>query len=85
MIPHGDCGNLDTGCCILEQEGHSRPVFGIGFQVDGSLAATIGLDAHARVWDLRSGACVAILEGHVKQAIALDWSPNGLFVAKFRT
>lgn len=46
-------------------------------QCDGSLAASSGMDAAPRVWDLRSGRCVVVLEGHVKSVLALDFSPNG--------
>eukprot|EP01105_Mastigella_eilhardi_P019835 TRINITY_DN4685_c0_g1_i1.p2 TRINITY_DN4685_c0_g1~~TRINITY_DN4685_c0_g1_i1.p2 ORF type:complete len:185 (+),score=48.16 TRINITY_DN4685_c0_g1_i1:102-656(+) len=54
---------------------------GVGFQCDGSLVATCGGDAFVRVWDLRTGMCIAVLEGHVKQAVGLDWSPNGFMFA----
>ena len=36
-----------------------------------------GLDAYIRIWDLRSGRSICVLEGHVKQIHALDFSPNG--------
>lgn len=36
---------METGVCLLEQEGHSRAVYSIAFQCDGSLAASAGLDA----------------------------------------
>jgi len=35
------------------------------------------LDAITRVWDLRSGKSVQVLQGHVKQILALDFAPNG--------
>ena len=37
---------------ILHQEGHSRAVFDIKFNKDGSLAASGGLDAYGRIWEL---------------------------------
>ena len=37
--------DLETSTCLLEQEGHSRAVYDLDFQVDGSLAASVGLDA----------------------------------------
>ncbi len=37
--------DLQTGQCLLEQEGHSRAVYALAFQQDGALAATGGLDA----------------------------------------
>lgn len=35
------------------------------------------MDACGRVWDLRSGKCVYLLEGHLKNVLAMDFSPNG--------
>lgn len=75
---------------ILLQEGHSKGVYAIAFQLDGALVATAyvtvvtvsvtfarGGDCGVRVWDLRSGRNIALFEGHVKQVLTLDWSPNG--------
>jgi WD40 repeat protein len=36
-----------------------------------------GLDAIGRVWDLRSGRTAMVLDGHVKDILAIDFSPNG--------
>jgi len=41
------------------------------------LAASVGLEAHGRIWDLRQGKCVMTLVGHVKQCLSVDFSPNG--------
>ena len=37
--------DVESGVCLLEQEGHSRSVYTVAFQCDGSLAASGGLDA----------------------------------------
>lgn len=66
-----------SGQELLLQEGHSKEVYAIGWQDDGALVATGGLDAIARVWDARTGKTVWVLDGHVKQITAIDWSPNG--------
>ena len=55
---------------ILHQEGHSRAVFDVKFNRDGSLAASGGLDAYGRVWDLRTGRCVMFLQGHLKSILS---------------
>lgn len=62
---------------ILHQEGHSREVHCLAFHPDGSLIGTGGMDAHGRVWDLRSGKCVLVLEGHLKEILGIDFSANG--------
>jgi WD40 repeat protein len=36
-----------------------------------------GLDAIGRVWDLRSGKTAMVLDGHVRDILAIDFSPNG--------
>lgn len=50
-------------------------------QGDGALAATGGMDATGRLWDLRTGRNIMKLEGHVKSILAADFSPNGYHVA----
>lgn len=66
---------------ILHQEGHSKEVYDIAFQTDGSLALTGGMDGYGRVWDLRTGRCIMFLEGHLKSILAVDFSPNGYLMA----
>lgn len=66
---------------LLEQRGHSREVYAIGFQCDGSLAATGGLDAVGRVWDLRTGRSALTMEGHVSDILGIEFSPNGYQIA----
>jgi U4/U6 small nuclear ribonucleoprotein PRP4 len=39
----------------------------------GSLICTGGKDGIGRVWDLRSGRSVVILQGHVKGILDMDW------------
>ncbi|KAJ3202335.1 U4/U6 small nuclear ribonucleoprotein Prp4, partial [Dinochytrium kinnereticum] len=73
--------DLETQQEILLQEGHAREVFAIGFQGDGALVATAGLDQIGRVWDLRSGRSIMVMQGHVGPIHCLDWSPNGHVIA----
>lgn len=69
--------DLETNDEILFQEGHSKSVYDVSFQSDGSLAATAGLDSYGRVWDLRTGSCIMFLEGHSADVLSIDFSPNG--------
>ncbi|XP_059081133.1 U4/U6 small nuclear ribonucleoprotein Prp4-like [Tigriopus californicus] len=65
---------------ILHQEGHSKAVHCIGFQNDGALACTGGMDSFGRVWDLRTGQCIMFLEGHLKGIVSVDWSLDGYHI-----
>lgn len=40
-----------------------------------------GLDSIGRVWDTRTGRSAMTLEGHIKDILGLDWSPNGYHLA----
>ena len=42
-----------------------------------------GLDSCARFWDLRSGKCIMLFEGHLKNVLSLDFSPNGWVTIHF--
>ena len=41
----------------------------------------MGLEAHGRVWDVRSGANVLNLRGHASGVLCVDFAPNGAHVA----
>lgn len=73
--------DLETETEVLHQEGHSKAVYDISFQCDGSLAATGGMDAFGRIWDLRTGRCIMFLDGHLKSVLSLSFSPNGYELA----
>ncbi|KAF5190650.1 Guanine nucleotide-binding protein subunit beta-1 [Thalictrum thalictroides] len=73
--------DIYTGVELLLQEGHSRSVYGLCFDQDGSLAASCGFDALARAWDLRTGRSILALEGHVKPVFGVSFSPNGYHLA----
>lgn len=64
---------------LLLQEGHSRGVYTVSFSTDGSLLVSGGLDSIGRIWDLRTGRTVMILEqdGHIKPIYATDWGSDG--------
>ena len=34
-----------------------------------------------RIWDLRSGRSILLLEGHAKKVVTVDFSPNGYQLA----
>eukprot|EP00462_Mataza_sp_D1_P027791 CAMPEP_0175177808 /NCGR_PEP_ID=MMETSP0087-20121206/34596_1 /TAXON_ID=136419 /ORGANISM="Unknown Unknown, Strain D1" /LENGTH=517 /DNA_ID=CAMNT_0016469835 /DNA_START=15 /DNA_END=1568 /DNA_ORIENTATION=- len=62
---------------VLIQRGHSRAVYGLAIQGDGSLLASGDLGGNARLWDLRTGKAILPLKGHSKQVLCMDFHPNG--------
>lgn len=40
-----------------------------------------GYDAIGRTWDIRTGRTAMVLDGHVREILALDFAPNGYQVA----
>ena len=46
----------------IAQEGHARETYGIDFQCDGALVATGDLGGVGRVWDLRSGKSIHLMQ-----------------------
>ena len=61
--------------------GHRALVNGVRFSPDGARIASASSDHTARVFDVESGACIALLEGHRDDVNAVAWSPDGARVA----
>ena len=34
-------------------------------------------DGCGRLWDLRSGKCIMLMDGHLKGVVAVDFAPSG--------
>ena len=68
---------METQQELLFQEGHSKAVYDISFHADGSLCASSALDGCARLWDLRTGKCILLMDGHLKGVLAVQFSSNG--------
>lgn len=66
---------FETQQTILQQPGHSAHLMACAFHPDGSLIVTGGRDAVGRIWDLRSGRTIMVLEGHGGDVLSSEWSP----------
>ncbi len=60
---------------------HQGAIGGIAFSSDGRLLASAGLDAAARIWDIRSGAERASLKQQTGILTCVTWRPDGLALA----
>jgi NACHT domain- and WD repeat-containing protein len=61
--------------------GHTRRILGIGLTVDGQRAISCGEDKTLRVWDLESGACLRVIEGHLGSIACVWLTTSGLVVS----
>lgn len=54
-------------------EGHGGIVLSASPSPDGTLVATASKDGTARVWDVATGACIAVCEGHTEAVTGVAW------------
>ena len=57
--------------------GHDGEVISVAFSPDSRLLATGGMDTTVRLWDLSTKEQVRCLEGHIRKAERLAFSPDG--------
>src|SRR5205085_70340 len=64
---------------VASLEGHTGTVTGVSACPDGKHGASSGHDGTVRVWDLATGKCKVVLEGHVKTkgVYCVAYSPDG--------
>lgn len=75
--------DLETGALIREFPAHGAKagIHRFAFSPDGRLIAASSPDHTVRVWDVASGAPVAILSGHSDLIIGVCFSPDGKWLA----
>ncbi|MFO0819134.1 MAG: hypothetical protein U1A77_14405 [Pirellulales bacterium] len=58
-------------------EGHSAPVYGVGYTPDGRLLLSAGVDGTVRTWDRTTGALISTTKVSDKALLTLALSPQG--------
>ncbi|MEM8612926.1 MAG: BTAD domain-containing putative transcriptional regulator [Cyanobacteria bacterium P01_H01_bin.105] len=61
--------------------GHTDGIAAITWQPAGQRLATASSDATIRIWDRKTGQCLAVLIGHRGPVWTVDWSPDGKIIA----
>jgi WD40 repeat protein/transcriptional regulator with XRE-family HTH domain len=74
--------DADTGQVILSSNlGHASTLLDIAFSPDAKLAASVGWDRQAKVWDATTGQTLYTLSGHTSYINGVAFSPDGTRLA----
>jgi WD40 repeat protein len=50
--------------CILTLKAHTNSVWSVAFSFDGKQLASCSFDQTVRIWDISTGECSQVLQGH---------------------
>ena len=64
-----DVETFSTTLC----DGHAGIILSVAASPDGTLVATASKDNTARIWDVATGTCIAVCEGHTEAVTAVSW------------
>jgi WD40 repeat protein len=70
-------GTPDNGQYASHFDGHDLPVTSIAFSDDGTKMASCSFDRSVRIWDVFTGKCQDVLEGHEHHVVTAQFSPDG--------
>ncbi len=68
---------MAEGCCKIVLAGHTEDVVDAALSIEKSSVVTASYDGTARVWDLVTGECTALLTGHARDVHGVEMSPDG--------
>lgn len=70
-----------TAAKLLVLAGHTAPVRGVAWQIDGDILASAGGDKAIRLWDSKDGKLLHVVKDLPEPALNLAWSPDGKTLA----
>ena len=74
----GSHSHFTHDCCFLTTLASAAGVvWAVALTPDGRQALTASEDFTARVWDIMSGTCERVLEGHTGWVVGVAISPDG--------
>lgn len=69
-------GGLVGAWLAQTMTGHSDAINHVNISRDGRLAVSASSDCSVRLWELRTGNCIAQFKGHQRPVFAVEFSPN---------
>ncbi|KAF5368014.1 hypothetical protein D9758_004371 [Tetrapyrgos nigripes] len=61
--------------------GHNDTILSVAYSPDGKYVASCSFDGYVRLWDLKSGTVLNVLQGHPDGQSSVAYSPTGTHVA----
>jgi WD40 repeat protein len=59
---------------------HTNWVWSVAWSEDGKILASGSDDKTVRLWDVKTGECLATLHSHTSGVFSVSFSPDGLFL-----
>lgn len=68
--------DLESGQRLFEMKGHNDGIYCAAFDSVGERALSGSRDGTVRVWDLKTGSCIRVLEAHTYHVHGVAWAAD---------